>query len=297
MAETELAVGPASEGSVQSPKTKPTPEAKSFPLKFTYSNSEDGIDENLLVLLHGLGDTETPFAGLARRLRLPQTATLSLRAPDRIPFFDEDAFQWYRSFDLSGELLERPDPTPALEILDRVIEHLTVKCSWPINRIHLFGFAQGGSVASELALRLWRKKGSDGGSVLSSIASVVSIDGPLLSYPTFKPPCATPAVYFHRSQQGNSAEVAAFQKGFADMRVLKAPVGGGMPKSKEEWSGVIQFWGRVLASRMPDMEGLHPIISGGPTLPTQSSRTSHRRKASLSGTPYRQLAVGNLSSD
>jgi len=165
-----------------------------------------------------------------------------------------------------GEVLERPDPTPALDVLERVVEHLTIKCLWPINHIHVFGFAQGGSVASELALRQWRKKRDPA----SSFASVVSIEGPLLSFPTLKPLCATPAVYFHRSQHVNDPAVAAFQRGFSDLKAVKASASarGGMPKSKEEWSGVIQFWGRVLISRMPDIDGLHSVISGGPTLPT-----------------------------
>ncbi len=156
-----------------------------------------------------------------------------------------------------GEILERPDPTPTLDVLERVVEHLTIKCSWPINRIHLFGFAQGGSVASELALRQWRKNQGPA----SSFASVISVGGPLLSFPTLKPLCSTPAVYFHRSQRTNDPAVAAFQKGFSDLKVVEAIADGGMPKSKEEWSGVIQFWGQVLSSRMPDMGGLHSVLS------------------------------------
>jgi len=163
-----------------------------------------------------------------------------------------------------GEVLERSDPTPALDILERVIEHVTIKCSWPINRIHLFGFAQGGSVASELTLKQWMKNPD----LASSFASVVSIGGPLLSFPTLKPPCSTPAAYFHRSQRTNDPAVTAFRKGFSDLKVVEASAGGGMPKSKEEWSDVIQFWGRVLISSMPDIEGLHSVISGAPTLST-----------------------------
>ncbi len=99
---TELTVGPELATSVQPPKVKPAPEPKSLPIQSIYSKSEDGIDENLLIMLHGLGeyiavhdifkhlfvslnegDTEKPFANLARQLCLPQTATLSLRAPKR----------------------------------------------------------------------------------------------------------------------------------------------------------------------------------------------------------------------
>lgn len=55
MTETELTVGELTT-SAQFPKAKPAPEPSSLPVQFTYFNSEDGIDENLLILLHGLGE-------------------------------------------------------------------------------------------------------------------------------------------------------------------------------------------------------------------------------------------------
>jgi hypothetical protein len=61
-------------------RTKLAPQQRSIPMPFTYTASDDGTDENLLVLLHGLGDTHLPFAKLGASLKLPQTATLALRA-------------------------------------------------------------------------------------------------------------------------------------------------------------------------------------------------------------------------
>jgi hypothetical protein len=37
------------------PKIKPTPKTSKIPGKFFYAPSDDGTDENLLILLHGLG--------------------------------------------------------------------------------------------------------------------------------------------------------------------------------------------------------------------------------------------------
>lgn len=37
------------------PRTKPRPTRSGLGLEFAYSPSDDGIDENLLVILHGLG--------------------------------------------------------------------------------------------------------------------------------------------------------------------------------------------------------------------------------------------------
>lgn len=38
------------------PKAKIPPQPSSIPVPFTYIPSDDGTDENLLILLHGLGE-------------------------------------------------------------------------------------------------------------------------------------------------------------------------------------------------------------------------------------------------
>jgi hypothetical protein len=56
MSETELSIGPeAVQDSSGDPKVKNAP-LKDCPLEFTYISSPDGIDENLLIMLHGLGE-------------------------------------------------------------------------------------------------------------------------------------------------------------------------------------------------------------------------------------------------
>lgn len=42
-------------------------------------------DVNVLVFLHGVGDTEQPFVKLATAMQLPQTTALCLRAPLSLP--------------------------------------------------------------------------------------------------------------------------------------------------------------------------------------------------------------------
>ena len=88
-----------SESNLQ-PRVKVPPQPSSVPIPFSYTPSDDGTDENLLILLHGLGepwhqliechpdrrllgDTHVPFSKLGRSLKLPQTATLALRAPEQ----------------------------------------------------------------------------------------------------------------------------------------------------------------------------------------------------------------------
>lgn len=50
-----------------------------------------------------LGDTDKPFFKLGQSLNLPQTAVLSVRGLKRIPLLEEDAFQYWDSFDDLGE--------------------------------------------------------------------------------------------------------------------------------------------------------------------------------------------------
>ena len=237
-----------------------------------------------------IGDTQIPFGKLGKQLHLPQTATLALRAPDqyvarsdgcaptsqefRIPFLYEQAFQWYTSFDPLGELIERPNPTPALDLLTKVVEHLTADCAWPVQNIHFFGFAQGGSVAAEFALKHWRGELSRHQKALtasadtlapspSTFGSVVSIGGPLLSYPTLSQPCPTPFLVFHRPPPAESAlpsgAVAALRKGFARVEEVQKR-GEGMPRSKDEFEPIMRFWSEHLRRRR--MEGLYEVMSG-----------------------------------
>lgn len=63
--------------------THSPPRESAIPVPFSYTSSDDGVDENLLILLHGLGDTHVPFANLGKQFKLPQTATLALRAPEK----------------------------------------------------------------------------------------------------------------------------------------------------------------------------------------------------------------------
>ncbi|KAF9530521.1 Alpha/Beta hydrolase protein, partial [Crepidotus variabilis] len=246
------------------PRVKPTPKASNIPGTFFYSPSDDGTDENLLILLHGLGDTHVPFSKLGKSLKLPQTAVLSLRAPQQVPFLYEDAWQWYPSFDTLGEMIPNPNPTPALQFLTKVVDHLTTHCKWPLNRIHLFGFAQGGSVAVEFTLERWKVSRASSGTTTpdsQAFASVVSVAGPLLTYPTLSTKCPTPLLIVHRSSGETSIpskDINAFKKGFENIteHKMKGPKEG-MPASREDWEPIMKFWSERLERRK--VEGLYDI--------------------------------------
>ena len=174
----------------------------------------------------------------------------------------EEAFQWYESFDTLGNLLSNPNPTPALDLLVKVFGHLINDCGWSPLKVHIFGFAQGGTIAAEFALLRWRQQFQRSpDSSISPLGSVVSVCGPLLSYPTLKSPCPAPLLLFHRSPPAESAlsssDEAAFRKGFGSLR--EAQVGGeGMPRSKTEWEHIMRFWSERLDRRQ--MSGVYQVV-------------------------------------
>ncbi|EJD06885.1 uncharacterized protein FOMMEDRAFT_138667 [Fomitiporia mediterranea MF3/22] len=266
--------GSTSSSGSAAPRVKPAPSKETIPVPFDYAPSDDGTDENLLILLHGLGDTHQPFGKLGRQLRLPQTATLALRAPEQIPYLYEEAYQWYPSFDELGQPIVHPVPKPGVSLLSSVISHLTSSCSWTPNQIHLFGFAQGGSVALETCLEIWKSRPrfvseteaeSDR---KATLGSVVSVGGPLLLHHAISTPCKTPALILHREAPSALAfdaagtQLAALRKFFGGVREKKLGPGESMPASREEWSPVMEFWSEKLAKRTVQDGGLYEVMSG-----------------------------------
>lgn len=141
-----------------------------------------------------------------------------------------------------------------------------------MNQIHLFGFAQGGTVCAEFALDVWKKSLSvaTDSPPRGTLGSVVSISGPLLSYPTLSRHCPTPILVFHRPSPSEEAlpkdAMTSFKKGFSSVAVIEAKKGkGGMPGSREEWEGIMRFWSERLGRRMPNQdgeEGLYEVLTG-----------------------------------
>jgi predicted esterase len=184
---------------------------------------------------------------------IPIQATIHAIEGCSIPFLDEDdpeAYQWYPTYDDLGELLTNPNPSSILQSLVTFLELLIAECSWQSSRIHLFGFAQGGSVAIELALLWSRLKGTN-------LGSAITVAGPLLSYPTVSS-STTPVLVIHRPGSNESVlrpiDLSAIRKGFTG-RVIEEKFSSkkeGMPAEKDEWEPLMRFWSEVLSRRAPE---------------------------------------------
>ncbi|KAL4430866.1 hypothetical protein ABPG75_006122 [Micractinium tetrahymenae] len=163
---------------------KPAPSAALLPPlleRVPWENvpAADGVDENLLLLLHGLGDRPAAFASLARRMALPQTAAVALGGPQEVPFSDGGR-SWYTvftpDFDLiegrAGEQRRTRSLAQAVAALQQLLAALQRACGYKPRCVHLLGFSQGGTVALELA-RQQQACGQPVGSCIAVSAAVL----------------------------------------------------------------------------------------------------------------------------
>ncbi|ETV71496.1 hypothetical protein, variant [Aphanomyces astaci] len=68
-------------------------------------------NENLLLFLHGLGDTHESLFTLGQAMQLPQTAFASFRAPHALPF--DLGYHWFdHALDAQGDVLPHHVPDP-----------------------------------------------------------------------------------------------------------------------------------------------------------------------------------------
>ncbi|KAF2422179.1 phospholipase/Carboxylesterase superfamily protein [Tothia fuscella] len=212
---------------------------------------------NILILLHGLGDTHTPFATFGTKLQLPETACISLRAPADMPF-DLGGFHWGDNimFDQNTEEMEIDTgfkKSTKLVLEDVVRKTLVKKCGYGLREIVLLGFGQGGMVAVNVAAEL---------GLGEELGGVVSIGGPLPGNSTLPDRASkkkqTPIVICKGNRMSAINEINAqrlkdtFQ--FLEVVQWKRP-GDGMPATKEEMMPIMQFFARRLRSMKGVPEG------------------------------------------
>ncbi|KAK1237631.1 hypothetical protein MKX07_006759 [Trichoderma sp. CBMAI-0711] len=235
---------------------------------------------SILILLHGLGDNEAPFAALARNMSLPGVLAISVRGTARLPAgildsgghssssfsssSSSSSFHWGDDLSVDSDTGDlHPDPgfdKAAGLIMNKLVKEVLLdKCGWEMNDIMLFGFGQGGTLALGLASRLRAieriidisssSDGSDGQKekekekeLGKSFKGVVSIGGPL-------PQSMVPSLSSRdRSKtpvlvcQLDDDEADAVKREFADVRVVRwRRREVAMPRDREEMFPIMKF--------------------------------------------------------
>lgn len=204
---------------------------------------------NVLILLHGLGDTNASFTKLGQQLNLPETACIALQAPNGL-IMDIGGFQWGDDLVMdqsNGELdMDTGFKAATRLILDRVIrEGLIDKCGYKAREIMLFGFAQGGMAGLQAAAEF---DGNELGGVVS-IGGGSSLSLPLKS---LEKKSKTP-VLVCRATRGSKVTDSAVSKlkdafEYVEVKDWKKN-GDGMMSNREEMMPIMQFFARRLLSR------------------------------------------------
>lgn len=254
---------------------KNAPNAQDFPSElrdFSYSSSGDGVDENLLILLHGLGDMHRNFFQLGQKMELPQTAVMAISGPIVFPEEIIHGRAWFVAFDEDWELIQPnkrderrlKSMRTATVLLDKVIEVMCKSYGWTRDRVHVLGFSQGGTLALDLALRSCGPR---------RLGSVVAISASLLPELLMQEPkemdkdvaCggACTSVLITHGSQDNVLPRKDVQATRDFILKIHPPVQVGlqffnkehcMVKSKEEMEHLMRFWSQHLHRRMVNME-------------------------------------------
>lgn len=233
--------------------------------KHSFQNSHDGVNSNLLLLFHGLGDTPDKFAELARSMQLPQTAALAVGGPLEVPL-SNGGRAWFESFDTEGNLIKGSTGSAAarrdaslrntLKSLQAAIYALSdsSKGGWPRHHIHLFGFSQGGTVALHLGAA--NTLGSCAAVSAAMNLAIHSTDRAPLSSSSGSNKIKTPILITH----GDSDVVVSRDDVMATCSLLNASCAGSarvvslhkghsMISGPEEMRKLMAFWASHLKAR------------------------------------------------
>ena len=205
---------------------------------------------NVLILLHGLGDTSDPFTKLGKQLSLPETVCVSLQAPTPLPF-DLGGFHWGDDifFDhASGQMDVDTGFTKAVETIKvHIIEQTLIKgCAYTPREIIMFGLGQGGMAAIATA-----------SSMSEELGGVVSIGGWLPQSHSSKQGFSTPVLVLGGSSntQITRTTIEKLRASFIKVEHHKWQRSrDDMPRSRDEMLPIMHFFARRLQSRqgVPD---------------------------------------------
>ncbi|KAH6611056.1 hypothetical protein Trco_001076 [Trichoderma cornu-damae] len=239
-----------------------SPISSALPHKLHFPSPPESTT-SILILFHGLGDHEMPFAAFARSISLPGVLAISVRGTAPLPAaLVAGAGAGGRNFHWGDDLRVDTstgdiDPDPGFDrasrlVMERLVkETLVDRCGWQMDDIFFFGFGQGGSLALGLASRLRTVERivdiSDGDDVAGrqigeECKGVVSIGGPL---PSSMVPSSS-----RRERSGTPVlvcqldddEAGAVEREFKDVRVVNwKRKDVAMPRDRDEMFPIMKF--------------------------------------------------------
>jgi predicted esterase len=205
---------------------------------------------NVLILLHGLGDTHKSFAQFGRAMALPETACIAVRGPAPLPF-DLEGFHFGDDivFDEADGGIDADTgfKKSAQLLLNKVIrETLIQKCGYQLREIVLFGFGQGGMAALHVASELPKDE---------ELGGVVSLGGYLpasSAVPDISEKLKTPILVCkgERKSAVHDEHIDRLRDTFRHVEVKEwRRTGDSMPSNRDEMLPIMQFFARRLRSR------------------------------------------------
>ena len=208
---------------------------------------------NILILLHGLGDTKESFKLLGSQMALPETACISVQAPNPVPF-NVGGAHWGDDliFDSgTGDLDLDTGFKAATDLLaNRVLRRLINVCHYKPRNILMYGFGQGGMAALTAAATL---------PVSEELGGIISVGGALpaeCAYPIAKTKTPVLAIGGSRDSQLSNTAVERIERVFEFVEYKKwSRAGDAMPQSREEMLPIMEFLSRRLQSRQGVPEG------------------------------------------
>lgn len=224
----------------------------------------------IMVILHGLGDSEKAFTTFAKSTNLPGVLGISVRGIEPLPptllglpegSAPTNHFHWGDDLIVNhatGDVDMDPGYTKATDaVLEKLIRGVLVdKCGWTTRDILLFGYGQGGCLALGLASRLRDPALTQTPDAADNVfKGVVSVGGPLppSMIPTVssRPKARTPVLMCHGKQSELVDEDALelISKEFVDVRNANwEKAADGMPASRDETVPLMKFFSERLKS-------------------------------------------------
>lgn len=217
---------------------------------------------NILLLLHGLGDSAAGFTAFGRAINLPETTVVTVQAPTPLPF-ELGGFHWGDdvSFDSRTGALDMDAglTRSTAKLVDIVRGTLVQKCGYRLREILILGFGQGGMAGLTLARELGLPSSAVSSEEKEPLAGVISIGAPYpLSGQRSGSKNRTPVLLVSGRDSAvvSDGAVTRTKEVFEFVELSRyTRKGDGMPSNRDEMLPVMQFFARRLRSRQGVPEG------------------------------------------